>query len=189
RDNAARPRREFANWIRCRRRKETLAVLAELSQAVADWPARAVEFYKLLLVNQALNFLRLHRARTADLRDGDALDLLRGSFDEMGHTIDLRRPDSRHGRGYFNVSSLGLFASRLRSYPIPYAPAYCYEAAGDNFYLFSALGNDQPLFTAPVVNPRQCAEAGLLNVPEPIRRRAFAAVGEDVEPGEEPGKE
>jgi len=182
-------RREVANTIRFRRRKGTLAVLAELSQAVADWPARAVEFYKLLLVNQALNFPRLHRARTADLRDGDALDLLRGSFDEMGHTIDVRRPGSRHGRGYFNVSSVGLFVWRLRSYPITYAPAYCYEAAGDNFYLFSALGNDQPLFTAPVSDPRACSEAGLLNVPEPIRRRAFAAKGEDIEPGEEPGKE
>ena len=182
-------RREVANTIRFRRRKGTLAVLSELSQAVADWPARAVEFYKLLLVTQAINFLRLNRGRAADLRDGDALHLLHGSFDEMGHTIDVRRPDSRHGRGRFNISNVGLFVWRLRSYPISYAPAYCYEAAGDNCYLFSALGNDSPLFTAPVTNPRACAEAGLLNVPEPIRRRAFAAKGEDVEPGEEPGKE
>jgi hypothetical protein len=182
-------RREVANTIRFRRRKGTLSVLTELSQAVGDWPARALEFYKLLLVTQALNFLRLHRARTSDLRDGDSLDLLGSPFDEMAHTIDIRRPDSRYNRGLFNISSVGLFVWRLRSYPITYAPAYCYEQAGDNFYLFSALGNDCPLFTAPVPHSCACAEAGLLNVPEPIRRKAFAAKGEDVEVGEEPGKE
>jgi len=182
-------RREVANTIRFRRRKGTLAVLAELSQAVADWPARTVEFYKLLLVTQALKCLRLNRARSADLRDGDALDLLCSPFNEVGHTIDIRRPDSRHKRGLFNISSVGLFVWRLRSYSISYAPAYCYEQAGDNFYLFSAMGNDCPLFTAPVPDTRACAEAGLLNAPEPIRRRVFAAKGEDVEPGEEPGKE
>lgn len=182
------PRREVANTIRFRRRKGTLAVLSELSLAVADWPARAVEFYKLLLVNQAINFLRLNRGRTADLRDNDALDLLNGPFDEMAHTIDIRRPDSRYDRGRFNVPSVGLFVWRLRSYSITYTPAYCYENAGDNFFLFSALGNDTPLFTAPVANQRACAEGGLLNVPERIRRRAFAAKAKDVEPGEEPGK-
>jgi len=181
-------RREVANTIRFRRRKGTLAVLAELSRAVADWPARAVEYYKLLFVTQALNFLRLERGHTADLRDGDALDLLGGPFDEVAHTIDVRRPGSRHDRGRFNIPSVGLFVWRLRSYAISYAPAYCYEQAGDNFYVFSALGNDSPLFTAPVAEPRACAEAGLLSVPEPIRRRAFAAKGEDIEPGEEPGK-
>lgn len=188
REKFAIPRREVANTIRFRRRKGTLAVLPELSEAVADWPARAVEFYKLLLVNQAIDFLRLHRGRLADLRDNDALDLLGGTFDEMGHTIDIRRSDSRRGGGLFNVTSVGLFVWRLRCYPIQSTPAYCYENAGDNFFLFSALGNDTPLFTAPVANARECSGAGLRNVPEPIRRRAFAAKGEDVEPGEEPGK-
>jgi len=182
------PRREVANTIRFRRRKGTLAVLSELSRAVADWPARGVEFYKLLLINQALNFLRLHRGRTADLRDNDALDLLSGPFDEMAHTIDIRRPDSRHDRGRFNISSVGLFVWRLRSYSITNTPAYCYETAGDNFFLFSALGNDTPLFTAPVVDTSPCVESGLLNVPDRIHRRAFAAVPPDVEPHEEPGK-
>jgi hypothetical protein len=182
------PRREVANTIRFRRRKGTLAVLAELSQAVADWPARPVEFYKLLLVNQAIDFLRLHRARIADLHDNDALDLLGGTFDELGHTIDIRRPDSRHGRGRFNVPSVGLFVWRLRAYSITHTPAYCYENAGDNFYLFSALGNDCPLFTAPVANTRACAADGMLNVPDRIRRRAFAAKISDTEPAEEPGK-
>jgi hypothetical protein len=182
------PRREVANTVRFRRRKGTLAVLSELSQAVANWPARAVEFYQLLVVNQAINFLRPNRGRTADLRDNDALDLLCGAFDEMANTADIRRPDSRHARGRYNIPSVGLFVWRLCSYSITYTPAYCFESAGDNFFLFSALGNDTRLFTAPVSNTRQCAEAGLRNVPEPIRRRAFAVKKEDVEQREEPGK-
>ena len=42
------PRREVANTIRYRRRKGTLAVLEALANDVAGWPARAVEFFKLL---------------------------------------------------------------------------------------------------------------------------------------------
>src|SRR5215471_17683876 len=42
------PRREVANTIRYRRRKGTLALLEVLANDIAGWPARAVEFYKLL---------------------------------------------------------------------------------------------------------------------------------------------
>jgi hypothetical protein len=38
------PRREVANTVRFRRRKGTVAVLEDLANAVAGWPARAVEF-------------------------------------------------------------------------------------------------------------------------------------------------
>ena len=42
------PRREVANTIRYRQRKGTLALLELLANDVAGWPARAVEFYRLL---------------------------------------------------------------------------------------------------------------------------------------------
>ena len=75
------PRREVANTIRYRRRKGTLALLEELAFDVAGWPARAVEFYKLLGWTQNVNYLQPARARLADLRNNDALDLLNGPFD------------------------------------------------------------------------------------------------------------
>src|SRR3984893_2924495 len=44
------PRREVANTIRFRRRKGTLSLLQDLAEAVGGWPARAVEFRRLLAV-------------------------------------------------------------------------------------------------------------------------------------------
>src|SRR5436190_11177549 len=67
-------RREVANTIHYRRRKGTLALLEDLAMAVARWPARAVEFYRLLGWTQNVNALQLKRGRTVDLRDGDALE-------------------------------------------------------------------------------------------------------------------
>jgi hypothetical protein len=93
------PRREVANTIRYRRRKGTLALLELLAADVAGWPARAVEFYRLLAQTQSLSHPHLERGRTADLRAGDALDLLNGAFDEIAHTIDVRRILSRHTQG------------------------------------------------------------------------------------------
>ncbi len=55
------PRREVANTLRNRRRKGTLALLELLASDVAGWPARAVEFYKLLGWTQNLN----HQPRAA----------------------------------------------------------------------------------------------------------------------------
>ncbi|HEX2385972.1 MAG TPA: hypothetical protein VHL99_05380, partial [Candidatus Binatia bacterium] len=72
------PRREVANTIAARRRKGTLALLEVLANDVAGWPARAVEFYKLLSVTQPINELRLLRGRTIDVRHAGALDLVVG---------------------------------------------------------------------------------------------------------------
>src|SRR5713226_5589911 len=103
------PRREVANTIRFRRRKGTLSVLVDLAEAVAGWPARPVEFYKLLSVAQSINHLCLHRGRTADLRDGVALQFLNGPFDRMAHTAEVRRILSPHDPGRFNIPTVGLF--------------------------------------------------------------------------------
>lgn len=167
------PRREVANTIRYRRRKGTLALLELLAHDVAGWPSRAVEFYQLLAWAQPLNHQRLTRGRTADLRDGDALDLLDGPFDTMAHTVDVRRIGSARTRGWHNIPSVGLFVWRLKPYSVTRAPAYCYESYGSSNFTFSVLGNDAPLFTLPSPEPSPHHVAGPLNVPAPIRRRAL----------------
>ncbi len=167
------PRREVANTLRYRRRKGTLSLLELLSHDVAGWPARAVEFYRLLAWFQPLNHQRLHRGRTADLRDGDALDLIDGPFDTVAHSVDVRRLDSGRTRGRYNIPSVGLFVWRLRAYPVTLTPACCLESVGSNFYTFSVLGNDAPLFTDPSPEPSPYHIAGPLHVPAPIRRRAL----------------
>lgn len=162
------PRADVANTIRHRRRKGTLAILELLARDVAGWPARAVEFSRLLAVAGP----RVQRA-TADLRNGNALDLLDGPFDSLAHTVDVRRLGSTRSVGRHNIPSVGLFVWRLRAYPVSNAPAYCREQVGAHAYTFSVLGNDAPLFTKPAPEPSDDHIAGQLNVPAPIRRRAL----------------
>ncbi|MFZ4987299.1 MAG: hypothetical protein ACOYLF_17740, partial [Blastocatellia bacterium] len=61
-------RREIANTIRNRRRKGTLALLELMAADVADWPARAVEFYKLVNRFQQINQPIKNRGYLTDIR-------------------------------------------------------------------------------------------------------------------------
>ncbi|HWO26261.1 MAG TPA: hypothetical protein VNO30_46355 [Kofleriaceae bacterium] len=167
------PRREVANLIAFRRRKGTLALLERLAADVAGWPARAVEHFKLLGWTQHVNHLHLDRHRTADLRQGEALELIDGPFDVLAHTVDVRRIGSRHTRGRYNIPSVGAFVWRLKSYSVTAMPAHCEEEAGPHCFTFSVLGQDTPLYVrpAPETDPTHIAEE--LNLPVPIRRRAL----------------
>jgi hypothetical protein len=161
------PRREVANTIRFHRRKGTLSALEDLAEAVAGWPARAVEFYRLLAVTQNIDYLRMNRGRAAELRDGDALDAIGTAFDEMARNVDIRRTDSVRSRGNPNIQGVGVFLWRLRAYPVTRAPAYHFHQEAPHCYLFNALGHDTPLF----VNPESAGADPAL--PMPITRNAF----------------
>ncbi len=167
------PRREVANTIRYRRRKGTLALLELLANNVSGWPARVVEFFKLLGWTQPTNHLRLDGGRTVDLRQGKDLDYLDGPFDKLAHTVDVRRINSRRTRGRYNIPSIGLFVWRLKSYSVTRTPAYCLEDVSPRCYTFSVLGNDTPLYNRPQPEPEPTHIAEPLNLPIPIRRRPF----------------
>jgi len=174
------PRREVANTIRYRRRKGTLALLELLSNDVAGWPARAVEFYRLLAWTQALNFQHVDRGKTVDLRDGSSLDLINSPFDRMAHSVDIRRINSNRTTGYFNIPSVGVFVWRLKSYSVTMTPAFCRQAEGDHFFTFSVLGNDSPLYINPEPETDPTHIADELNLPVPIRRRLFKEKMTDI---------
>lgn len=167
------PRREIANLLRYRRAKGTLALLELLAHDVAGWPARAVEFFKLLGRTQNINHLYLHRHRLVDVREVDALDRLDGPFDSIAHSVDVRRINSARTRGRSNIPSVGVFVWRLRSYSVTETPAYCVEESGPQCFTFSVFGQDAPLFVAPEPETDPTHIAGELNVPAPIRRLAF----------------
>jgi hypothetical protein len=169
---AAVPRRDVAQTIGSRRRKGTLALLEELARDAAGWPARAVEFFRLLAVTQSLDHLRLDRRQTVDLRRGDALERLDGPFDELAHTVSVARINSRLRRTRFNIPSVGLYVWRLRPYSVSAAPAFCIDRARTK-YTFSLLGNDMPLVTKPVAEPTRTHISGEINVPAWIRRRSL----------------
>lgn len=168
------PRRDVANVIHYRRRKGALALLELLARDAGGYgAARAVEFYKLLGWTQALNFQRPKRARTVDLGDGDALDLLGSPFDSAARTVDLRRVSSNREPGRFNIPGVGVFIWRLKTYGVTRTPAYCVEELAPECYSFSVLGHDTPLYNDPQIETEPTQIAGELNLPTPIRRRAF----------------
>jgi hypothetical protein len=166
------PRRELANTLGYRRRKGTLALLDALAEAVAGWPALAVEFYRRLGWAQQINHPRLYRGRTLDLRDGDALNRLEGPFDRAAHTVDIRRINSHHEPGRYNIPSVGVFVWRLKSYSVTYMRAARVEDEA-HLFTFSVLGNDAPFYTRPEPEVEPPHVRNELHVPVPIRRRGL----------------
>lgn len=88
------PRRDVANTIHYRRRKGSLALLEQLANDIAGWPARAVEFYPLLGWSQHLIHSHSGRGRSVDLRQTKLLNKLNGPFDKFSHTADIRSINS-----------------------------------------------------------------------------------------------
>ncbi|SFM49877.1 hypothetical protein [Nitrosomonas communis] len=150
-------------------------MLELLANDIAGWPARAVEYYKLLSWTQALNHLHLERGRTVDLRNNHQLELLNSPFDQLTHTVDVRRINSQHTIGRHNIPSIGMFVWRLKSYSVTQSPAYCVEAEGHHCFTFSVLGNDAPLFVKPKPETDPTHIADEFNLPVPMRRNALAA--------------
>jgi hypothetical protein len=174
------PRADVSNTIDARRRKGTLSLLEDLARDSAGWPARAVEFYRLLGWMQHLDHQHPHRGGTADLRDPGTLQRIgwaNGAFDPFAHSVDVRRMGSRHRRGRYGLPDLGLFVFRLRSYPVTVTPAYCLEERGPHCFTFSVLGNDAPLFQRPVAEAVPAHIAQESNLPVPLRRYRFAERG------------
>jgi hypothetical protein len=162
-----------ANTLRYRRRKGTLALLELLANDVADWPGRAVEFFKLLGWNQNINHQHLERAHTVDLRQMKALDLLDGPFDLLAHTVDVRRINSTRTLGRYNIPSVGVFVWRLKPYSVTRTPAHRPEHAPSNCGTFSVLGQDAQLFIKPERENDPTHIASELNLPSPVRPSAF----------------
>ena len=175
-------RREVANTIRYRRRKGSLALLEVIARDIAGWHARAVEFSPLLAATPSVRYATFReeafqRGGLADIRDAKALDLVQamnGACNTTAHTIDVRRIASTQTPGHFNPSHVGLFVCRLKTHSITDAPARSQEENGvPHCYTFSVLGNDTMLFTKPQDEASPTQIAGPLNLPIPIRRRAF----------------
>ncbi|WP_426688240.1 hypothetical protein [Rhodanobacter ginsengiterrae] len=178
------PRADVANTIDARRRKGTLSLLEDLSRDAAGWPGRAVEFYRRLGWMQHLDHQHPHRGGTADLRDPGRLQRIgwaSGAFDPFAHSVDLRRMGSRRRRGRYNIPDVGVFACRLRSYPVTSTSAYCVEERGPHCFSFSVLGNDTPLFQRPVEETEPTHIADERNLPLPLRRYRFAERGPQAE--------
>jgi hypothetical protein len=155
----------IANTLAYRRRKGTAAVLEQLARDVTGWPARAVEFFRLLATTQYLNHVQLMNVRTPDLRDTNQLERLGSPFEHTLHTAEVRGIARQRGR--YNIAHVGIFLWRLHSYPLTNSPAFQRDARR---YLFSPLGNNSPLFHLPHTEDEITHLAEPVNVPTPISR-------------------
>lgn len=181
---AVAPRRDVAATVGYRRRKGTLALLEEIAESVAGWPARAVELSRLVAHCQPVrlygsgtaraNAARAARGRLVDLRDGDALDLSGTPFGTLAKTVDVRRAASRYRPGGYTPSGVSLRVWPRKPYSVTRAPAFCVDRAR-NLYTFSILGSDTPLVAKPEPEPSAAHIATVDNVPARLRRRLFAA--------------
>jgi hypothetical protein len=172
------PRSEVANTVRFRRRKGTASVLEDVAEAVAGWPSRVVEFYRLLSFTQNISYLRTKRGRTVDIRNGAALVDLGTAFEKIAHIVDVRCIGARHFPELYNIPSVGVFVWRLKTYSVTQAPAYCEEEESPNCFLFNVLGSDTPLYTLP--QNTSAYPPGKLNLPLPITRRDLECFDDNV---------
>lgn len=172
-------RRTVANAVRARRRKGVAAALGALAGDIGGWPALPVEFGRHVGQTQSLRLGRSERGLSADVRRGAA----RGAFDTRAYGVDVRRTAEREGGRYLGGNA-GLFLWRLRPYPVTRAPAACVEEVGPNFYTFSILANDAPLFNRPrgsgsglagPVDAPVRIDRALLSAPRPAGRRFATA--------------
>lgn len=178
-DRALAPRADVANTISSRRRKGTLSLLEDLARDASAWPARAVEFYRLLGWMQHLDHPH-RRGGTASLREPGPLELIGGAFDPFARSVDVRRIESGRTRGRYAIPDVGLFVFRLRSFRVTTTPAYCVEERGAQNFTFSVLGNDTPLFQRPVAETDPAHIANEANLPVRLRRYRFALRGDDA---------
>jgi hypothetical protein len=159
-----------ANTIRYRRRKGTPGVIEQVARDVTGWPARVVEYYRLLSLTQHLDHARLGAARTADLRDADGLALTGTPFDETARTGEVRHIDI--GRGRYNLPDVGVHLWRLGAYPVIRGDARA-RPAGPG-WRFDPAGRDLPLFHQARTEPDSVTQlAEEVDVPAPLRRRAL----------------
>ncbi len=161
-----------ANTLAYRRRKGTVAVLEQLARDVTGSPAKAVEFFQLLVVSQHIAHLRAGRPGEVKIcgkgaRDG--LELLGGPFETAAHAADVRRIAS--GRGKYNIPNVGLYLWRLHAYTVRRGTArLSADAAREGCFRFNPLGYDAPLFNFPETEEEITHLAEEINVPGVLRR-------------------
>lgn len=162
-------RSQVANTIAYRRRKGTAAVVEQLARDVTGWNANVVEFFLRLSTTQYMNHLRPENLSISGLRDWRRLEYAGTPFDEMAHTVDVRRIEAL--RGKYNIHHIGVFLWRIGSYQLTDSPAYRVDTLR---YTFDALGRSLPLYNSPQTETEITHLAEPENVPMPIPRRVLA---------------
>lgn len=186
-----------AHMVAYRRRKGTAAVLELLAHDITGWPARAVEFFRVLATTQNVNHVRLDAHSLLDVRHAGRLEFLGGPFESVepgpppqvqcnatgkrvggrpnrllgnpGHTVEVRTVTDRRGR--YNIPHVGVFVWPMPAFPLHRSPAVEAFAGDRQRFLFNPLGIHIRLFNTPETEADYSSLAQPLQVPLPITRR------------------
>ena len=179
-------RRDFvAITVAYRRRKGTPAAAEQVARDATGWPARAVEYYRLLAATTHTQHVRvdqpatptrqvrLARPATVSLRtlpaDGGPLELVpraaaQGALDPVAHTAEVRRIAS--GAGRYGIGNLGVYVFPDLVGETGWAPP---AAAPDGGWAVHPLGYATPLYAPPAAETTIEHLAGEADLPVPLR--------------------
>ncbi|HEY7430136.1 MAG TPA: phage tail protein [Streptosporangiaceae bacterium] len=194
--SAATRRTLVANTVAYRRRKGTAAVLEQVTRDVTGWPAKAVEFYRLLAASAHLNHVRVDRPAAASLRGAatvelTAPELASGCLDTLAHTGEVRRIGS--GRGRYGIPNIAVFAFPTQVFPVGTAPAAGAGPLGSGWsqarpagagFTADPAGRRTPLFAVPRGEEQIEQLAGEENLPVPLRPRRLLGLLQAARRGE-----
>lgn len=175
-------RRAFvANTVRYRQGKGTVAVVEQVARDASGWPAKAVEFYRLLATTAHVNHVRTDRPATATIRTpvdrAGPLELVpaavaQGALHGVAHTAEVRRIPS--GRGRYGIPNVGAFLFPQQVYELGWAPPT--PPVADEGWSVHPLRRPTPLFAAPLVEGEIEHLATEADLPVPLRPRRLLAL-------------
>lgn len=185
-------RRAFvANTLAYRRRKGTPAAIEQVARDVTGWPARVVEYHRLLTTTAHTRHVRLDRPATASLRSADRLDLVpptvaSGALDLLAHTGEVRHLDT--GRGRYAIHHVGVFLLAhlvgdfaVREEEVAWPPA----VPTDDGWSVHPLGRPAPLVARAATEHTIEHLAGEADLPVPLRPRRLLALLREARAGGE----
>ena len=166
------PRREVASTVKLRRRKGTLPVLEELARNIADWKARAVEFYPYVVRSQSLKSPWPKSGGTVDFRHRTALADIGSPLDEVARTVDTRPMRSLPAHGWHNFPNVALFVWQRRVESVTRSRPRCIPQDGDDcrHFTFDVLGRTLPLHVLPAQEDSTDSIAERQHLPVPLTR-------------------
>ncbi|MEL6938803.1 MAG: hypothetical protein AAFO84_06380, partial [Cyanobacteria bacterium J06598_1] len=166
----------IANTLAYRRRKGTTPILEQIARDVTGWPAKVIEFGKLLATTQHLDHIRL-ASTTVNLRANNRLQQIGTPFEQQAAYSAEIRSAAQGGR--YGLSHMGLFVWRLQSYPMVRSQAKAIPSTNGiltgRHYDFHPLGLSVPLFNQPQSETDIVARAQEINLPVRLRRPVLAA--------------